>query len=152
MASRSWKDKIGRNRIYSVDHEGRDDVVFWDVMEIAHEQTLKFIFISKNSPYAQGVRLAIDAGEGVLEIEGTESKSIHLWYDTPREVIIHCKSKEGLLSIYNVFQERHFPESQMYGSGMLVEQEGNKTIYKCHDVTMLNVSFDKLVFSIEKVK
>jgi len=152
MGKNSWKDKIGRSRIYSVDHEGRDDIVLWDVMEIAQKQTLKIVFISKNSTYAQGVRLAIDAGEGILEIDGTESKNLHLWYDTsPPEVIMQCKSKEGLLSIYNIFQDRHFPESQRYGSGMLVEQDGNRTIYKCHDVSMINVSFDKLVFSIEKI-
>jgi hypothetical protein len=64
---------------------------------------------------------------------------------------VKCKSKEGLLSIYNIFQEKHFAESQMYGSGMLIEQEGNKTIYRCHDVSMENVRFDKIVFSIEKM-
>jgi len=151
MSTKSWKDKIGRTRLYSKDYEDRDDVVLWDVMEIEQEQTLKITFICKNSPYSQGVRLAIDVGEGVLDVNGTESKQLLLWYETaPKETIINCRSSEGLLSIYNVFQERHFPESQMYGSGMLVEQDGNRTTYKCHDVSMINVSFDKLVFSIEK--
>ena len=39
----------------------------------------------------------------------------------------------------------------MYGSGMLIEKDGNKTVYRCNDVTMKNVSFDRIVFSIEKL-
>lgn len=152
MVTNSWENRIGRTRLYNRDFETRDDVVLWDVMEIKHEQWIKVKFISKNSPYAQGVRLAIDAGKGALEIDGESSQEMLLWYHTaPRELVAKCESEEGLLSIYNVFQEKHYPQSQMYGSGMLIEQDGNKRTYRCHDVSMENVCFDKLVFSIELV-
>jgi len=146
------KSVIGQTRQYSKDFKDRDDVISWDVLTIEKEQLLKVVFLEKNSPYFQGVRLAIDVGNGVLEINGEESKAMYLWYHTaPREIIVKCKSEEGLISVYNIFQTRHFPESQMYGSGMLIEQNGMKTIYRCHDVSMENVSFDKIVFSIEKI-
>jgi len=146
------KSVIGQTRQYNKDFQDRDDVISWDVLAIEKEQFLKVIFLEKNSPYSQGIRLAIDVGNGVLEINGEESKEMHLWYHTaPPEIIVKCKSEEGLISVYNIFQKRHFPESQMYGSGMLIEQDGMKTIYRCHDVSMENVSFDKIIFSIEKI-
>ena len=110
----------------------------------------KLNFLEKNSPYHQGLRIAIDVGDGILEIDGNKAKKFYLWYHTsPCEVIINCKSEQGLISVYNVFQKRHFPESQLYGSGMIIEKDSNKNIYKCHDVSMENVSFDKIIFSIE---
>jgi len=152
VSSPDWKSKIGRNRLYSVDFQDRDDVVLWDVLEIEKEQLLKVVFISKKSTHSQGVRLAIDAGVGILEVNGIKSKEIHLWFETaPKEIMVRCKSEEGLISVYNIFQQRHFPESQMFGSGMLVEQDGNKTTYRCNDVTVENVNFDSVVFSIENM-
>ena len=152
MSVKNWKDKIGKNRIYSQDHAGREDVVLWDVLRIENEQWIKVEFISKNSPYLQGVRLAIDVGEGYLDSGGEFAKDMRFWENTaPKKFYVKCVSTEGLLSVYNIWNKRNMAESQMYGSGMLIEQDGNKTIYRCHDVSMENVSFDKIVFSIEKI-
>ena len=152
MSANTWKDKIGRTRAYSKDHLGREDVVIWDVLKIDKEQWIKIEFISKNSLYSQGIRLAIDAGEGHLECEGNVSKSMFFWENTaPKEFYVKCFSPEGLLSVYNLWDEGSGPRSLMYGSGMIVEHDGTKTTYRCHDVTLENVRFDKVVFSIEKV-
>jgi len=152
MIHNESESAIGKTRQYSKHFKDRNDVVLWDVIQIDKEQLIKVAFLDKNSPYFQGIRLAVDVGEGILETNGVESKTMHLWYHTsPRELIVKCKSKAGLISVYNIFQKRHFPESQLYGSGMIIEQDGAKTIYKCHDVSMENVSFDKIIFSIEKI-
>jgi hypothetical protein len=147
----SWKDIIGREKIISKDFEHRHDVIQWDVQKITAEQLIKLTFLSKNSPYRQGVRIAIDAGKGEIEINDIKAKRIELWYDTaPQEVILKCKSSEGLLSIYNIFDTGWGRKSQMYKSGMLIEEQGNKIIYRCNDFGETD-RFDKLVFSISKI-
>lgn len=152
MGKGSWKEKIGRERLYSPDFEDRADIVQWDVISVAKEQLLKIKFISKNSPYSQGFRLAIDVGEGFIECNGDTAKGMKFWEDTaPKKFVVKCVSPEGLLSVYNIWDEGNGARSLMYCSGMIVEQQGNRIIYHCHDVGKNNVSFDKIVFSIEKI-
>ena len=148
----SWKDKIGRERYYSKDFEGRDDIVTWEVTEIEPEQLIKFTFVSTNSKDTQGVRLAIDAGDGYLEIDGVKGRSMELWQDTaPREIICKCVSSSGLLSVYNTWRRQDGNEfSFSYGAGMLLEEEGRKRVYRCNDWG-IETNFDKLVFAIERL-
>ena len=73
MGNASWKDKIGRNRTYSstfMKELGIPDVVHWEVLNIKKEQEFCIEFISANSKYRQGIRLAVDAGKGYFEIDG----------------------------------------------------------------------------------
>lgn len=115
------------------------------------EQILKIEFISKNSPFRQGVRIAIDAGDGIIEVNGQESKAMQIWEDTaPRQVLVKCKSVEGLLSIYNIWDEGRGKQSLSYTSGMILEEVGNKIIYKRNDFGF-DTNFDKLIFSLEKL-
>jgi len=154
MNANSYQKNIGRERIYSRDFEERTDVILWDVIDIQNEQLLKITFISKNSTYNQGLRLAVDVGDGFLECNGHSSKSMRFWEEiSPSEFIVKCLSPEGLLSVYNIWNERSVGpgNSQMYCSGMIAQQEGDRTTYYCHDVGKRDISFDKIVFSIEKL-
>ena len=93
-------------------------------------------------------------GEGYLEINGIQSKGMHLWEDTCLgEVKIHCESSEGKLSVYNIFNlgltnPQGGVRSQVASCGMLVEQRNNVYVYHCNDAGF-QTNFDKLVFEIE---
>lgn len=152
MSREMMKKMLGRERLYSKQFEGRDDVVRWDVLKIKQEQELELEIIGTNSKYAQGLRLAIDAGDGYIEINGFRTKDIKLMeYDIPRKLRIMCKSEEGFLSVYNIFEREkgklYSRRSQIDSCGMLVEQNGNTIIYRCNDAGFVT-NFDKFVFSI----
>lgn len=96
-------NEIGTRKIYNdnfAEHE--KEVLLWDAITLKPKQKLLFRIISTNSKYKQGVRLAIDVGDGYLEVNGIQAKGIQLWEDTcPEEVEIDCNSPKGLLSIYS---------------------------------------------------
>lgn len=146
------KKILGRERIYNNIFESIADVVHWEVLSIKHEQEFNLEFISTNSKYRQGVRLAIDVGEGYIEINGIKSKELYIWEDTaPKKVNVKCLSEEGLLSIYNVFdlgRDRGGKRSLTDSCGMIVECKQNVIIYKCNDAGFQS-NFDKLIFQIE---
>ena len=145
--------KFGEKRLYNDEFEGMDNVVLWDVLKIDKNQKIKVKFISKNSEESQGIRLAIDAGEGYIEVDGDRAKGISLWEDyAPEEVICECVSEEGLLSVYNIWEreEDGMEDSQCDSSGMIVEEKNGVLIYRCNDYGF-EADFDKLVFSIEKI-
>lgn len=145
------KAPIGRDRMYSDDFPGRDDVILWDVIEIQPEQGLRLTFVSTRSQHKQGVRLAIDVGEGYIEIDKDQSRGIRVWeHAAPKSILCRCVTSAGLLSVYNVWEMDGDDMSQGYGSGMLVEQDGNTRTYHCNDYG-LDTEFDKLVFTIELI-
>ena len=142
------KLQIGKERMYNPNFGGRNDVVGWDVQKITDGQNIKVTFISVNSPWRQGIRLATDKG---IEVAGQVYPGVLLWHDnSPKEVICKCFTKDGNLSIYNIWNEGRYWESQSDFSGMLLEEKGNVITYHCNDVG-LETNFDKLVFSIEKL-
>jgi len=144
-------NQVGKVRTISKAFEGRNDVIRWDVLEIKKEQDLRVTIISTNSKYKQGIRIAIDAGEGYVEVNGQKSKGIQLWQDTAPEIVeLKCSASEGLLSVYNIWDMGRGNESQSHTSGMLIEKDGEKIIYKCNDFGH-ETNFDKIVFSIEKL-
>ncbi len=139
---------IGKERIYNKDFasRGREDVVLWDVQKIGDGQLIKVTFISKNSQYHQGIRLATDKG---IEVNGQTYPSIMLWeHSAPKDVICKCFTDDGLLSIYNIWDEGDGRESQAHSSGMLIEENGKTLTYRCNDYGF-ETNFDELVFSIE---
>ena len=147
---------FGKERIMNDEYNklGIDNVVRWDVIELEKnkEQELKFNFISTNSKYKQGVRIAIDFGDGYIEINGIKSKEFNLWEDTcQHNIIMKCKNTEGKISVYNIFDlgnSRGGIRSQVDSSGMLIETNDKYRIYKCNDAGF-QTNFDKLVFEIE---
>lgn len=145
---------FGKERLYNKEFakNGNKNIVLWDVLNIRNEQELTLKFISTNSKYIQGIRLAIDVGQGYIEINGVRDKAIYLWEDECHSSVkIKCHSSEGLLSIYNLFdlgRGRGGIMSQADSCGMIVENVDGKIIYHCND-TGFETKFDKLVFQIE---
>ncbi|WP_054950186.1 hypothetical protein [Numidum massiliense] len=127
---------------------GRNNVILWEAQPVSNGQEVKVRFICKNSPRRQGIWLRTDQG---IEVMGNLYKSISLWEDTaPKESVIKCYTKNGLLSFYNIWEGEYGRSSQSYSSGMLLEQKGNELIYSCNDYGF-DTDFDKLVFSIGKL-
>lgn len=144
--------EIGRKRTYNKNFPDINPV-HWDVLNINVEQELCIDFISTNSQYKQGIRLAVDVGDGYFEIDGKNyGKQIRLWEDTcPSKVHIKCVSTEGLLSVYNIYDKGKNQggiRSQMDSCAMIVERTNSKILYKCNDVGFVS-NFDKLIFQIE---
>jgi len=157
------RSNIGRERLFSKDFPGRSDVVIWEVLHIDKEQSLKISLLNKNSPFNQGVRIAIDAGQqGFIESEGgIKTKEVHLWWysdnilkeikecdDLPRVTIMKCQASEGLVSVFNMYHKGDFYRFHSHFGGMIIEEKNNKIIYRCNDFGETKY-FDKLVFSIE---
>lgn len=148
---------IGKKRIINRNFEDYDgEVIKWEVLSVKSEQRIKVRFVSANSENRQGIRLAIDAGQGELSLNGVSGKAFELWDDEcPKEVEIECDSDEGYLSVYNIFEELDWSGSkkrysQMEYSGMILEQVDNLYRYSCNNAER-NSEFDKLVFEIELV-
>lgn len=145
---------FGKERIYNDEYAkmGYESVVRWDVLDIKKEQELYFEFINTNSEYKQGVRLAVDVGEGYIEVNGVRAKAIRLWEDTCLgKVKIRCISSEGKLSVYNIFDagpKRGGVKTQVDSSGMLVEKKEECFYYKCNDAGF-NTDFNSLEFMIK---
>jgi hypothetical protein len=148
-------DWVGKKRIMNTFFVGRkDEVIKWEVLTIKSKQLIKVRFISVNSDNRQGIRLAIDAGEGKLTINGLSGKCFELWKDEcPYETEIECFSDEGFLSVYNIFEKQSWTGrkekySQMDYSGMILEKKDNIYRYRCNNAT-LESEFEEMVFEIE---
>lgn len=150
--SRISEKVYGTKRIYNKNFND-DDVILWDVLNIKKQQKVLVRFICSNSKYRQGIRIAIDVGDGSLSTNGVKGKAFDIWMDEcPDEFIIDCESDRELLSVYNIFERNEFGInrrcSQMAYSGMILEQNDNIYKYKCND-TGANTNFDKMIFEIE---
>ncbi|MEE1125712.1 MAG: hypothetical protein U0L18_07210 [Acutalibacteraceae bacterium] len=148
------KYEIGKERHYN-EYYGKVEekpVVRWEVLDVAKEQEIYLEFVSTNSKYKQGIRLAIDTGKGYIEIDGEQYKGVRLWEDTcPKSIKFRCVSSEGKLSIYNIFDmgpERGGVHSLVDSSGMLVEEIDGYIVYRCNDVEF-DGDFDRLEFRIK---
>ena len=153
--SQKLPDWFGKKRIYNNNFADIEkEIIRWEVLAINNKQHLKVRFICANSENRQGIRIAIDAGKGMLITNGVTGRSFDLWKDEcPKEFEIECISDEGLISIYNMFEKKDWTGrnniySQMDYSGMILEQNGNIYRYKCNNAELQD-DFDKLVFEIE---
>ncbi|KAB2929641.1 MAG: hypothetical protein F9K24_19235 [Leptonema illini] len=142
---------VGKERLYNKNFGKDKNIILWDVQNIENGQPIKIRFLKNNTNYRQGIRIAVDDGEGELEINGLKGRVMELWDDnTPNEIVCVCKAQEGKISVYNIWNERGYPESQSDSSGMVLEEKGNTLIYKCNDFGFES-TFDKIIFSIEKM-
>lgn len=124
-------------------------MISWEVIEFDKHASFKLNFVSTNSEYKQGIRIAIDFGDGEITINGHHGKMFILMEDTcPKDAIIDVLNSSGKLSIYNVY-ERADGKTRSLGdySGMVLTENGNECIYRCK--TSSRDDFDILVFSIE---
>ncbi len=143
--------EVGKKRLYNNNFDKDKNIILWDVQKISDGQKIKIKFLINKTNCRQGIRIAVDDGEGELEINGVKSRTMELWDDnTPDEIICLCRSEKEKISIYNIWDERGYPESQLDSSGMILEEKGNTLIYKCNDFGFES-NFDKLVFSVEKL-
>jgi hypothetical protein len=126
---------------------GRDNVVMIDVFPVRDGEVLKVSFEGAVSSWRQGVWLKTDRG---LLINNQPCASAQIWYDTaPGEVLIQCRTENGCLHLYNIWDRGKGSDSQAWSSGMLVEEFPNGRRYRCNDIGF-DSKFDKLVFRIER--
>ncbi|MBO6119578.1 MAG: hypothetical protein J6P02_03865 [Lachnospiraceae bacterium] len=161
MKKSEWKNIIGKKRIYNHNIDNKD-AIWEEVLKIEDEQEILLRFISKNSANRQGVFIGFTGCEGTIDIENVENKNYYrsadFWEDLfPQEVKILCKSKEGLLCIYHIY-ERNNEKPKINGiktrysampfQAMLLEKKDNIYRYYCNHATK-DSPFDALVFEIE---
>jgi hypothetical protein len=124
------------------------NIIKWESQSVSDGQEVKITFLSKNSPYRQGIWFITDGG---IEVMGQTYSSIELWEDTaPKEVLLKCFTENGTLSFYNIWDKGEGKNSQSYSSGMVIDQKDKEVIYGCNDIGF-ETDFDKLVFSLEKL-
>jgi hypothetical protein len=129
--------------------KNRDDIIKWEVLELGDKTGLEIMIIKTKSKFRQGIRIAIDVGEGILECEGIKSKSFVFWEDTaPEKIQVQCTSKNEKISIYNIWDEGNGAQSQCYTSGMIREELEDLIKYSCNDFGK-DTTFDKLIFTIK---
>ena len=142
---------IGEKRLYNK-IDGREDVILWEVIDFDNSATFKVNFISTNSQFKQGIRFAVDCGDGDIEINGCHGKEFILMEDTcPKDAIVKVTAESGKLSIYNVY-ERADGNTRSLGdySGMLLTEKSNVRVYSCKTSSLED--FDTLVFSVEEIQ
>lgn len=124
---------------------GSPDVIKWGVIDVIDREKIALIFESISSPYRQGVWLRCDGG---FEIDGSIYPQVTVWSDTaPPKIELICRTKDGRLHLYNVWDEGRGRESQTWRSGMKVEMLNDGYRYHCTDAGH-EINFDTLVFKI----
>lgn len=133
------------NRAFAA--RGRPDVILWEVLPIHDGERLKIRLASAASPRRQGVWLRTDRG---ILVGDELCPSLYLWHDTaPPEVVLECRTDDGSLSFYNVWESERGVGSQSFSSGMLVERDVSGLCYFCNDIG-LETDFRRLVFHVER--
>jgi hypothetical protein len=141
--------QIPSRRIYNKAFKDITDVVLIDIFPVKNGEVIELTFELKNSNWRQGVWLAGDHG---LEINDERIKSTELWYDSsPATVTIKCFTSNGLLTVYNIWEDARGRNSQSHSSGMLLEELPLGRRYRCNDIGF-QTKFDKVVFRIEHQK
>jgi hypothetical protein len=141
--------KPGKGTVYNDAFKGYGyrEVVLWDIFSIQDGENLKISFESVSSPWRQGVWMKTDTG---ITVNAIFCPSVVLWADAvPGEIPFQCRSKDGCLSIYNIWDSGHGTRSQSHSSGMLVEEIAQGFRYRCNDIGF-DTKFHKLVFRIER--
>lgn len=147
----------GQERLYNpnlfLDKEGNEikDVILWEVLKVKQAQKIKLTFISANSKYRQGIRLAVDVGKGYVEIDSKKYSEVYIFHDIGhnKPIYITCFAESGLLSIYNVVDLGDYGINSQSGfCGMLLRDLGNIKEYYCNDMGQ-TTNFDKLIFRLE---
>ena len=141
---------VGKERILNLNFSEPEDVILWEVLAVKPEQDIKICFVGKNSPHRQGIRIAVE-DSGHISLNDNVSRGFQLWFDTaPSEIILHCHSTTGKVSIYNIYDAGSGVKSQQHTSGMILRKYGRISYYHCNDYGF-GGDFDKLVFSVELV-
>ena len=160
MGNVKWKGLIGKERRYNIIYKEQGlDVIHWEVIPLKKDEAISIKIISSNYPSTiQGLRIAVDNGDGMFEYNGETKKEIHIWENElgDEKAVISMKS-DGLLGFYNTFYEPpssnpaipYGYRSLMAFSGMLLEKlDEDKYLYRCHGMEKTS-DFDCMVFELE---
>jgi hypothetical protein len=122
-------------------------IVKWEVLQVVDREKLRIFFEGTNSPWRQGVWIKCDRG---IDIDGKAYGDVNLWTDTaPVPAVFTCRTSNGKLHLYNVWNDGNGRRSQTYSSGMRVEALADGWRYHCNDIGF-DAAFDKLVFRIQR--
>ena len=95
---------------------------------------LRYKIISTDSDWRQGISFRTN---GIIRYHGNEIKKgwADIWEnEMPREDIVECKSKDGVLWVKNIWDEgRGGTESWNNGAAMWLEEIPNGRRYYCND-------------------
>ncbi len=129
--------------------KGIDNVIKLEVIQVTNGAQLKVVFESQSSSWRQGIWLKTDKG---IVVNNILCPSCEIWADTaPEEVFVECKTDNGYLNLYNIWDRGNGRESQAWSSGMLEEEIELGRRYKCNDIGF-KTEFDRLVFQIHFLK
>lgn len=109
-------------------------VVLWNVLDIGPQAEFRLAVENVTPLRPQGVWLCTD---GDIEITGANGKSssqqVLMFDDAPYELSFTCKSSDGLLHPYNVWEVNGMRRSQMHMSGMEITAIPGGFRYRCTD-------------------
>lgn len=153
MAISKW----GVSRIYNLSYEeekGIKSVIKWEVLRIPRKCRLRITRLEVlENTRPQGVRIAVDCGEGSISIDGQVASEHYIWLDDSNPIRdLDVEANSGLISIFNICWYDDHPTRKIWAQGdwmgMLVEESDNALIYRCNDC-FFSSSFNSLIFSVE---
>jgi hypothetical protein len=143
----SFEELFLKSKGRPVKHRGKV-LQMVDHIDVHSGQEFILAFESTNSKWRQGVYCETN---GVFIVLGQElEQAVVLWSDTsPNEVMIKVKTKNGKISIRNVWDTGDgIMHSWHNGGAMIVETHDGLRRYKCND-GFPDDDFDDLVFSLQ---
>jgi hypothetical protein len=126
------------------------EVVLIEGLEASPGSRFKITFKSWTDKRRQGIWFGTH-GLLVMPDPGTGEPSAQkrVWTDTaPTEFEIDVLETDGLLRFYNIWDKGKGPQSLVDYSGMIVDQVGNVSTYRCQDFGR-EPHFSSLEFTVE---
>jgi hypothetical protein len=144
---RRLPETAGRILSKAFTERGVEGIVKWEVLQVTDGETTRIVFEATNSPWRQGLWLKCDRG---IEIDGEIYGSVSLWSDSaPVRTVFRCRTGDGKLHLYNIWDDGNGRRSQSHTSGMRVEALEDGWRYRCNDIGF-DAAFDKLIFRIQR--
>ncbi|UPG84325.1 hypothetical protein L2Y94_13340 [Luteibacter aegosomatis] len=125
--------------------QGEPDVVKWDVISVSDRQSIRILVDAVTPLRPQGLWLRCDEG---IEVAGErKEQTVLMFHDAPHEVEMVCHSGNGLLSLYNVWEDNKQRRSQLRMTGMKKRPIEGGYQYQCTD-TGPEADFSRFVFKL----
>jgi hypothetical protein len=128
------------------------EVVLIEGLDVAPGSQFKITLVSWTDKRRHGIWFGTHGLIDVPEPDtGEPSPQMKVWTDTaPREFQIDVLETDGLLRFYNIWDKGQGRGAQSLGdfSGMIVEQDGNVSTYRCQDGGR-EPHFSSLEFTVE---
>lgn len=136
------------------------ELIALDRLNVPKNFELLVRLISTNSEWRQGIRLSVNKGKLISNVDdkrlaGTAGKKFVIWeefFDVIPEDRYIGKSTDGQLVVYNSWQRRTELEGSdsWFGNAAMIKKEIRKDVYRyeCND-GHLDYNFDDIIFEIE---